>query len=121
MDARKGIDEEVEAVLGRLGAVKREKLLILNKIDLIARERLLDLAAKLNAAAPLRRDIHDLGAERQRRADLRRALAARMPAGPWLYPEDQVSDAPLRMLAAEITREKIYDRLHEELPYRSNG
>ena len=51
--------------------------------------------------------------------DLREALAARMPAGPWLYPEDQVSDAPLRMLAAEITREKIYDRLHEELPYRS--
>ena len=51
--------------------------------------------------------------------DLKRALAAMMPEGPWLYPEDQVSDAPLRMLAAEITREKIYDRLHEELPYRS--
>ena len=52
-------------------------------------------------------------------ASLREALAAMMPAGPWLYPEDQVSDAPLRMLASEITREKIYDRLHEELPYRS--
>ena len=51
--------------------------------------------------------------------DLKRSLAAMMPPGPWLYPEDQVSDAPLRMLAAEITREKIYERLHEELPYRS--
>jgi GTP-binding protein Era len=50
---------------------------------------------------------------------LRRTLAGMMPEGPWLYPEDQISDAPLRMLAAEITREKIYERLHEELPYRS--
>jgi GTP-binding protein Era len=52
-------------------------------------------------------------------ADLKRALARMMPEGPWLYPEDQISDAPLRMLAAEITREKIYERLHEELPYQS--
>ena len=119
VDARKGVDAEVEAVLGRLGEVKREKLLILNKIDLIPRERLLDLAAKLNAAAPFAETFMISALNGDGVADLRRALAARMPPGPWLYPEDQVSDAPLRMLAAEITREKIYDRLHEELPYRS--
>ncbi|WP_436266169.1 GTPase Era [Methylobacterium fujisawaense] len=119
VDARKGVDAEVEAVLGRLGEVKREKLLILNKIDLIPRERLLDLAAKLNAAAPFAETFMISALNGDGVDDLRRALAARMPPGPWLYPEDQVSDAPLRMLAAEITREKIYDRLHEELPYRS--
>ncbi len=120
VDARKGVDEEVEAVLGRLAATcSAQKVLILNKIDLIPRERLLDLAAKLNERLALRRDLHDLGAQRRRRRRPARALAALMPPGPWLYPEDQVSDAPLRMLAAEITREKIYDRLHEELPYRS--
>ncbi|MCJ2017227.1 GTPase Era [Methylobacterium sp. E-065] len=119
VDARKGVDEEVEAVLGRLDGVKRDKLLILNKIDLIARERLLELAAKLNAAAPFAETFMISALNGSGVQDLRRALAARMPAGPWLYPEDQVSDAPLRMLAAEITREKIYDRLHEELPYRS--
>ncbi|MGT2480694.1 GTPase Era [Methylobacterium oryzae CBMB20] len=119
VDARKGVDAEVEAVLGRLREVKREKMLILNKIDLIPRERLLDLAAKLNAAAPFAETFMISALNGDGVEDLRRALAARMPPGPWLYPEDQVSDAPLRMLAAEITREKIYDRLHEELPYRS--
>jgi len=119
VDARKGMDEEVEAILSRLGDVKREKVLILNKIDLIPRERLLDLAAKLNAASPFAETFMISALKGDGVGDLRRALAARMPSGPWLYPEDQVSDAPLRMLAAEITREKIYDRLHEELPYRS--
>ncbi|GJD34665.1 GTPase Era [Methylobacterium aerolatum] len=119
VDARKGVDEEVEAILARLGEVRREKLLILNKIDLIPRERLLALAAKLNEAAPFAETFMISALKGDGIEDLRKALAARMPPGPWLYPEDQVSDAPLRMLAAEITREKIYDRLHEELPYRS--
>ncbi|MCJ2013075.1 GTPase Era [Methylobacterium sp. J-076] len=119
VDARKGVDEEVEAILSRLGDVRRDKLLILNKIDLIPRERLLALAAQLNAAAPFAETFMISALKGDGVADLRKALASRMPPGPWLYPEDQVSDAPLRMLAAEITREKIYDRLHEELPYRS--
>ncbi|MDA2783203.1 GTPase Era, partial [Bacillus cereus group sp. Bc002] len=119
VDARKGADEEVETILRRLPEVKRPKILILNKIDLIARERLLELVAKLNALVPFE-DTYMISAPNgDGVADLRKALAARMPPGPWLYPEDQISDAPLRMLAAEITREKIYDRLHEELPYRS--
>ena len=119
IDARKGADEEVETILRRLPEVKRPKILILNKIDLIARERLLELVAKLNAMVPFEDTFLISALNGDGVADLRKALAARMPPGPWLYPEDQISDAPLRMLAAEITREKIYDRLHEELPYRS--
>jgi GTP-binding protein Era len=119
VDARKGVDEEVEAILARLKDVRRDKLLILNKIDLIPRERLLALASQLNEAAPFAETFMISALKGDGIDALLKALAARMPKGPWLYPEDQVSDAPLRMLAAEITREKIYDRLHEELPYRS--
>lgn len=119
IDARKGADDEVETILRRLPEVKRPKILILNKIDLIARERLLELVAKLNAMVPFEDTFLISALNGDGVADLRKALAARMPPGPWLYPEDQISEAPLRMLAAEITREKIYDRLHEELPYRS--
>ncbi|MEH3117853.1 MAG: GTPase Era [Methylorubrum populi] len=119
VDARKGVDEAVEAILRRLPEVKRPRILILNKIDLIARERLLELVARLNATVPFEDTFLISALNGDGVADLRKALARRMPPGPWLYPEDQISDAPLRMLAAEITREKIYDRLHEELPYRS--
>ena len=119
VDARKGVEEEVEAVLARLKDVRRPRILILNKIDLIPRERLLELAAKLNGLIPFEQTFMVSALNGDGVETLKRALAALMPEGPWLYPEDQVSDAPLRMLAAEITREKIYDRLHEELPYRS--
>ena len=119
VDARKGVEEEVEAVLARLKDVRRPRILILNKIDLIPRERLLELAAKLNGLIAFEQTFMVSALNGDGVETLKRALAALMPEGPWLYPEDQVSDAPLRMLAAEITREKIYDRLHEELPYRS--
>ncbi len=119
IDARKGVDEEVETIIRRLPEVKRPKILILNKIDLIPRERLLELAAKLNQQVPFEDTFMISALKGDGIERLREALAQRMPPSPWLYPEDQVSDAPLRMLAAEITREKIYDRLHEELPYRS--
>lgn len=119
VDARKGVDEEVETILRRLPEVKRPKILILNKIDLIPRERLLELAATLNQQVPFEDTFMISALKGDGVERLRQALAERMPPSPWLYPEDQVSDAPLRMLAAEITREKIYDRLHEELPYRS--
>ncbi|GJE58545.1 GTPase Era [Methylobacterium trifolii] len=119
VDARKGVTEEVETILARLPDVRREKILILNKIDLILREKLLDLAARLNAAVPFADTFMISALNGDGIEALRKALAARMPSGPWLYPEDQISDAPIRQLAAEITREKLYDRLHEELPYRS--
>ena len=119
LDVRKGIDEEAEAILAKLPELGRPKILILNKIDLIERSKLLDLAATLNARVPFAHTFMISALKGDGLDALRRQLAEMMPEGPWLYPEDQISDAPLRMLAAEITREKIYERLHEELPYQS--
>jgi GTP-binding protein Era len=119
VDARKGVTEEVEAILSKLPEVRQPKVLILNKIDLIERRRLLELAADLNQRAAFTDTFMVSALTGDGVPDLKRRLAGMMTPGPWLYPEDQVSDAPLRMLAAEITREKIYERLHEELPYES--
>jgi GTP-binding protein Era len=119
LDVRKGIDEEAEAILDKLPELKRPKVLILNKIDLIERSKLLDLASKLNDKVPFAHTFMISALKGDGIETLKRQLAGMMPEGPWLYPEDQISDAPLRMLAAEITREKIYERLHEELPYQS--
>ncbi len=119
LDVRKGIDEEAEAILEKLPDLKRPKVLILNKIDLIERSKLLELASKLNEKVPFAHTFMISALKGDGIETLKRQLAGMMPEGPWLYPEDQISDAPLRMLAAEITREKIYERLHEELPYQS--
>ena len=119
IDARKGLDEEGEAILARLPELGQPKILILNKIDLIERSRLLALAADINGKVPFAHTFMVSALKGDGLDALRRTLAGMMPEGPWLYPEDQISDAPLRMLAAEITREKIYERLHEELPYES--
>ncbi|MEZ0170522.1 GTPase Era [Microvirga sp. TS319] len=119
LDVRRGIDEEAEAILARLPELKRPKVLILNKIDLIERSKLLELASRLNEMVPFAHTFMISALNGDGIDRLRSQLAAMMPEGPWLYPEDQISDAPLRMLAAEITREKIYERLHEELPYQS--
>jgi GTP-binding protein Era len=119
LDVRKGIDEEAEAILEKMPELKRPKILILNKIDLIERSKLLEMAATLNEKVPFAHTFMISALTGDGLEALRRQLAEMMPEGPWLYPEDQISDAPLRMLAAEITREKIYERLHEELPYQS--
>ncbi|MGO4386066.1 GTPase Era [Microvirga sp. 2YAF29] len=119
LDVRKGVDEEAEAILEKLPDLKQPKVLILNKIDLIERSKLLDIAAKLNEKVPFLHTFMISALKGDGIEKLKRQLAELMPEGHWLYPEDQISDAPLRMLAAEITREKIYERLHEELPYQS--
>jgi GTP-binding protein Era len=119
VDSRRGLDEEVEAILLRLAEVKAPKLLVLNKIDIIAREKLLALAAKLNERAKFEETFMVSALTGDGVEDLRHALGRRMKPSPWLYPEDQLSDAPLRLLAAEITREQIFERLHDELPYQS--
>jgi GTP-binding protein Era len=119
IDCRRGVDEESEAILAKLPDMRRPKVLILNKIDLIERSKLLALTAALNEKASFERTFMVSALTGDGVVDLKHALAEMMPPGPWLYPEDQISDAPLRMLAAEITREKLYERLHEELPYQS--
>ena len=119
IDARKGIDEEAEAILTRLPDVNKEKVLILNKIDLVEKASLLALAQEANLRARFAATFMISALNGNGVADLKAWLAAHVPAGPWHYPADQMSDAPLRQLAAEITREKLYLRLHQELPYQS--
>lgn len=119
LDARAGLDEEADAIFARLEAVKHPKFLVINKIDLVAREKLLALAQKANERIAFRQTFMIAAISGDGVDDLRRALAEAMPEGPYHYPEDQMSDAPLRHLAAEITREKIYRNLHQELPYQS--
>jgi GTP-binding protein Era len=119
IDARKGIDAEADAILTRLGDVRTRKVLVLNKVDLVAKESLLKLASDLIARGRFDATFMVSALTGDGVGDLRQWLADNVPAGPWHYPEDQVSDLPLRQLAAEITREKIYRRLHQELPYQS--
>ena len=119
VDAGRGSDGEAEAILARLADVRRTKVLIINKIDLVARPSLLALAADLNARGQFAATFMISALTGDGVADLKAWLAAHVPPGPWHYPADEISDAPLRSLAAEITREKLYLRLHEELPYQS--
>lgn len=119
LDARKGVDEEAEAILNGLPQLKQPVFLVLNKVDVVDPPKLLKLAEDLNKIFAFQ-ETFMVSALTQSGVDkVLRELSEKMPLGPWLYPEDQVSDAPLRMLAAEITREKLFERLHDELPYRS--
>lgn len=119
VDANRGLDEDIEALLGQLKDIRKPRALILNKIDLIRRDSLLALAAAITERVPFDRVFMVSALTGDGVVDVRRWFAETVPPGPWLYPEDQVSDAPMRMLAAEITREKMFLRLHDELPYRS--
>jgi GTP-binding protein Era len=119
LDAREGLDEEADAILTKLGAVRHDKILVLNKIDLVPREKLLALAKAANDRLAFARTFMVSALSGDGVDDLRHALAAMVPPGPFHYPEDQMSDAPMRHLAAEITREKIFRQLHQELPYQS--
>jgi GTP-binding protein Era len=119
LDARAGIDEEAEAILAKLASVRHEKLLVLNKIDLVPRENLLALAKTANERLEFARTFMVSALSGDGVDDLRASLAEMVPIGPFHYPEDQMSDAPMRQLAAEITREKIFLKLHQELPYQS--
>jgi len=120
VDARRGLDEENERILEGLKKSGRKAILVLNKVDLIEKGRLLELADRFNAEFSFEATFMVSALKGDGVADLRDYLAERMPEGPWLYPPDQLSDFPLRMLAAEITREKLYLRLHDELPYASH-
>jgi GTPase len=119
LDAREGLDEEAEAIFAKLADVAHDKILVINKIDLLLREKLLALAKAANDRVAFKQTFMISALSGDGVDDLRRTLAAMVPPGPFHYPEDQMSDAPIRQLAAEITREKIFQKLHQELPYRS--
>jgi GTP-binding protein Era len=122
IDAKRGLDEEADALFERLadvGPSRKPRILLINKIDLVEKSALLGLVKAANARATFAATFMISALTGDGVADVKSWLAARAPAGPWHYPEDQITDAPLRQLAAELTREKLYLRLHQELPYQS--
>ena len=119
IDARDGLDDETDAILEGLKDVRPQKALILNKIDVVEKSALLKLAQIANEKAKFEATFMISALNGDGVSDLKKWLAERMPPGPYHYPPDQMSDVPLRQLAAEITREKIFERLHQELPYHS--
>ena len=120
VDAERGLKGDAETLLDNLAGVRQPRILVLNKIDRVNREALLALAAEANARVPFERTFMVSALTGSGCDDILGYLAAHLPAGPWYYPEDQISDLPMRQLAAEITREKLYLRLHQELPYSSH-
>lgn len=119
IDAQKGLDDEVENILKNLSDNKQYKILLINKIDLIKRDELLALAARVSERVSFDATFMISAEKGHGCIDVVAHLSEKMPQGPWHYPEDQMSDLPMRQLAAEITREKLYERLHQELPYAS--
>ena len=119
VDAAKGLDEETEEVFASLSKVKQEKILVINKVDSVPRPSLLELTKKLNEGQQFSETFMISALKGTGCDDLLDYMAKKLPEGPWYYPEDQISDMPMRQLAAEITREKLYMRLHNELPYAS--
>ncbi len=119
IDAHKGLHDDDEAILDKLADIRAAKVLVLNKVDLVDKPKLLFLTQALNERAAFAATFMVSARSGDGVADLKSFLAMHVPAGPWLYPADQISDAPMRQLAAEITREKLYLRLHQELPYQS--
>jgi len=113
VDAARGWDQESRAIAARLKAAGRQPVLVLNKVDLVRKDTLLAMAGEGDFAAVFM--VSALAGDGV--PGLLAHLAGLLPPGPWLFPEDQVSDLPQRLLAAEITREKAFMRLHQELPY----
>jgi len=120
VEAHRGITDGVQAILDALSErVGKAKIaLAINKIDRVQSEVLLKLTEDLNAAYPFAKTFMISAEKGYGCADLKKWLADEMPEGPWFYPEDQIADLPLRMIAAEMTREKLTLRLHQELPYQ---
>ncbi|HEX8401383.1 MAG TPA: GTPase Era [Allosphingosinicella sp.] len=119
IDAKTGFSKRIEEMLDGLAGRPEPKWLVLNKVDVTPKEQLLTLTARLSERLPFEEIFMVSATTGDGIADLKAALAARVPEGPWHFPEDQVSDATDRMLAAEVTREQLYLQLHAELPYAS--
>ncbi len=119
VDAKSGLTEAVRAIIARLAETPRTIWLALNKVDLIPRESLLPLSAKLHELLPFA-ETFMISAEKSQGLDrLKAKLAEAMPEGPWHFPEDELSDLPNRMLAAEVVREQILRQTHEEVPHHA--
>jgi GTP-binding protein Era len=119
VDAAKGLDEDVEALIAKLAGQMSKAILVMNKVDRVEdKGRLLAVVQDLSARLPFERVFMISALSGDGVAELKEFLAAHVPEGPWLYPEDELSDIPIRQLAAEVTREKIYNYLHDELPYQ---
>ncbi|MBI2241437.1 MAG: GTPase Era [Magnetospirillum gryphiswaldense] len=117
IDSNRGIDDDTRAIIDKLKKAGRQAILVLNKVDAVKKEKLLKLTAELHQEG-IFSDVFMISALKgSGLEELNKVLVERMPLGPWMYPEDEVSDLPQRMLAAEITREKAFIQLHEELPY----
>ncbi|HWP25540.1 MAG TPA: GTPase Era [Xanthobacteraceae bacterium] len=119
IDAKQGLDAEATAILDRLHEISHPKVLIFNKVDLVEKPSLLRLASEANERAKFEATFMISALNGDGVDDLRRWFATHVPEGPWHFPPEEVSDAPLRLFAAEITREKLYLQLHQELPYQS--
>jgi GTP-binding protein Era len=119
IDAKKGIDEEARGIIQRLAPAAGKKVFIINKIDLVQRDALLAMAEEANELGSFERIFMIAAANGDGVQDVLRYFAEAVPPGPFHYPADEISDVPMRFMAAEITREKVYLRLHEELPYQS--
>lgn len=120
IDCERGITSETEEILISLKDVRQPKILLLNKIDTVSRDILLALSAKANSYVSFDQTFMISALKGDGCPDFLDFIADSLPEGPWLYPEDQISDLPMRQLAAEITREKLFLRLHQELPYASH-
>ncbi len=119
IDAKAGLTDQDHDIITNLKSVSRPTVLVINKVDLVQRNQLLALAAAANEIHPFAATFMVSALTGSGLDDFLGFVAEHMPDGPWLYPEDQIADIPLRLLAAEITREKLYLRLHDELPYAS--
>lgn len=117
VDAKTGFRSDAAAILQALSVRREPRLLVLNKVDISDKGRLLELATHANQVTPFEETFFVSAETGDGVADLKVALAAKLPEGPWHYPEDQVSDATTRLMAAEMTREQLYRQLHAELPY----
>jgi len=117
VDAAKGLDADTRAIVERLRSAARPAVLVLNKVDLARKPALLALAAELHASGAFTDTFMVSALTGDGVGDLVAHLAGRVAEGPWHFPEDQISDMPQRLLAAEITREQVYRQLHDELPY----
>lgn len=119
VDAERGITDELESLLEGLAAIPHPKVLILNKVDLIKREKLLALAGALNERLPFEQTFMISALKGDGVRDFLDWAAKRIPLGPWHFPEDQLTDLSLALTAAEVTREKLFLRIHEEIPYNT--